>query len=140
MLLWLVLILGLAVASSAPDSDLTPMVEKYRPRYTLMAESKNKDSDDKLEPEKALGPQQPWRRLSSFGHNSPWPLNGLVALPTATILAPLLGPGLLLVGINLGALLYMLLSLLGLSPNRNLNDFYRQNLVEGNGKESDVYL
>ncbi|XP_017842921.1 uncharacterized protein LOC108600075 [Drosophila busckii] len=114
---------------STPDS--------LQPRYTLLADSKRKDQlQDKDSTELSQNALQPWRR---YGHQpTAW---------TASTPGALLSPGLLLLGVNLGALLYMLLGLLGLAPSQrpgawSAADFYRNDRQESlsTGKETDMYF
>lgn len=129
-----------ALCLVAAASDAHKAVDKpFVPRYTLLAESKKKDQDlDQLPSD--LVERQPWRRLAygGFGgQQTGWP----GPMQTAS-----LGPGLLLLGVNLGALLYMLLGLLGLAPAQRIGtwhagDMYRNDRQHlGAGKESTLYF
>lgn len=127
-----------AVASKSSASE--------EQRYTLLAESKKKDHELDRQPSD-VGEAQPWRRLNYVGyggqHNA-WP----AAAPGSSLASPM-GPGLLLLGVNLGALLYMLLGLLGLAPAPPQRfsgtwqgaDMYRNDRQDFKvGKESDMYF
>ncbi|KAH8302229.1 hypothetical protein KR044_004259 [Drosophila immigrans] len=109
----------------------------FLPRYTLLAESKKQEHELEQKPSEP----QPWRRLSYSNYGNNWP-----GTAPAASLAALLGPGLLLLGVNLGALLYMLLGVLGLAPPQRLGawqsaEIYRNDRQQlGAGKESDMYL
>nr|XP_017005466.2 uncharacterized protein LOC108063048 [Drosophila takahashii] len=104
-----------------------PAEQAFVPRYTPVAESKRQDLD--LPAEVGLEQQQrppagdkkPWRRVE-YGYDGVSTAAWAAPSPPAAILSilnPLLAPGLLLLGVNLGALLYMLLGLLGLAPHRS---------------------
>lgn len=112
-------------------------------RYTLLAESKKKDQELDRQPSDVVE-AQPWRRLNYFGQHNAWP----AAAPGSSLASPM-GPGLLLLGVNLGALLYMLLGLLGLAPAPPQRfsgtwqgaDIYRNDRQDFKvGKESDMYF
>ncbi|KAL7733785.1 hypothetical protein ACLKA6_011508 [Drosophila palustris] len=147
MRLLIVLALCWMTASlEASASDAQKAVDQsFQPRYTLLAESKKKEQDLERQPnDVAAGEQQPWRRLAYASYGSQqgsWPGSS-----SAASLAALLGPGLLLLGVNLGALLYMLLGVLGLAPPQRMaawhgQDIYRSNRQNlGGGKELDMYL
>ncbi|KAH8378706.1 hypothetical protein KR009_000880 [Drosophila setifemur] len=112
--------------SAAGELSAPPVEPPFVPRYTPGAESKHKDLDLPIEGGEQKRPQattnkKPWRRVE-YGYDglttAAWTAP---SAPTAilSILNPLLAPGLLLLGVNLGALLYMLLGLLGLAPHRS---------------------
>lgn len=131
---------------AACTSDAHDVMDKpYAPLYTLLAESKRKEQDLGATPSDVVASgQQPWRRLAYTGLGS-HPTNWLGSTSAASLTAPI-GPGLLLMGVNLGALLCMLLGLLGLAPSQRIGawhtgDIYRndrQNL--GDDKESTLYF
>ncbi|XP_017085249.1 uncharacterized protein LOC108117374 [Drosophila eugracilis] len=170
--MWLSLIFIACLAGtsgSVGGEGKIPGEQAFVPRYTPVVESKRQDLD--LPAEESL--DQP-KRTSQAGDKKPWRRveYGYDGIPTAawtppsapaailSILNPLLAPGLLLLGVNLGALLYMLLGLLGLAPHRsgsnsrvashpnaNLQSwpdeemFYRRDRHNlGEGKETAVYF
>ncbi|EDV97649.1 uncharacterized protein LOC6557250 [Drosophila grimshawi] len=143
-LLFVIFALCWVIGAIAGDAQSVVDSKKYVPRYTLLAESKKQDQDSNAAAV-ASEQLQPWRRLAFTGFGGPqsgWPASGLSASPTA-----LLGPGMLLLGVNLGALLYMLLALLGLAPPQRLGgvfnsgDIYRNDRQQlGAGKETDMYF
>ncbi|XP_034659124.1 uncharacterized protein LOC117895527 [Drosophila subobscura] len=156
MWLPLIFIAYLVVASGSGNDGKTVADPTFVPRYTLTAESKNKDLDlspdgDRQRPpinEKGHPTQKPWRRgeyVYDGVYTANWPAP---SAPNAMLglLGPLLAPGLLLMGVNLGALLYMLLGLLGLAPPRSnrhatSDDIYRRDRHNlGDGKESAIYF
>ncbi|KAH8398203.1 hypothetical protein KR215_012168 [Drosophila sulfurigaster] len=134
----LLVLLSFCCLAAALEATQKPETT-FLPRYTLLSESKKGELQLDRQPNTE---QQPWRRLSYSNYGNNWP----AAAPAAS-LAALLGPGLLLLGVNLGALLYMLLGLLGLAPTQRLGawqaaEFYRNDRREqlGAGKEADMYL
>ncbi|XP_037721074.1 uncharacterized protein LOC119554289 [Drosophila subpulchrella] len=169
MWLSLIFIACLAGASGSVGAEgKLPVEQAFVPRYTPVAESKRQDLD--LPAEVGLDQQQrppagdkkPWRRVE-YGYDGIPTAAWAAPSPPAAILSilnPLLAPGLLLLGVNLGALLYMLLGLLGLAPHRsgstsrvalhpNANPqswpddqsyYHRDRHNPGEGKETAVYF
>ncbi|KAH8398731.1 hypothetical protein KR222_001748 [Zaprionus bogoriensis] len=134
-LLVLLVVCWVAVATKATQS------EEQATRYTLLAESKKQEQQPG---ELHAAELQPWRRLAYTGYGAAqgsWP----IATPSVSP-AALLGPGLLLLGVNLGALLYMLLGLLGLAPPspaapQRYGGIYRNDRHDLDvGKETDMYF
>ncbi|XP_030372900.1 uncharacterized protein LOC115622916 [Scaptodrosophila lebanonensis] len=118
-------------------------------RYTLLAQSKDYNNrEPELSQQNTEIISKPWRRWA-YGY----PGNSQPAVPpNLNLLGALINlPGLLMIGVNLGALLYLLLGILGLTPPRSWpashpHDFYRNNRhivdddgVDG-GKETSVYF
>ncbi|KAH8384417.1 hypothetical protein KR200_005575 [Drosophila serrata] len=169
--MWLLEVIFIAclvasVSGSAGEVKL-PVEQAFVPRYTL--ESKRQDldlpaSEQNQEEQQhqqqrlpATSDKKPWRRRVDFGYDgvstAAWSAAPSPPAAILSILNPLLAPGLLLLGVNLGALLYMLLGLLGLAPHRSSSRagsisqawpthdeiLYRHNLGEG-GKETAVYF
>ncbi|XP_034480867.1 uncharacterized protein LOC117786638 [Drosophila innubila] len=147
-LLILLALCWMTASLEASSSDAQKAVDQsFLPRYTLLAESKKKEQDlDRQPNDVAASEQQPWRRFAYAGYGgqqSSWPGSS-----SAASLAAMLGPGLLLLGVNLGALLYMLLGVLGLAPPQHIgggghggHDIYRSDRQHlGGGKELDMYL
>lgn len=140
VLCWLTASLG----ASAGDAQKT-VDQSFLPRYTLLADSKKTEQDLERQPnDVAVSEQQPWRRFANAGYVSQqggWP-----TYSSAGSHAALLGPGLMLLGVNLGALLYMLLGVLGLAPTQRIgawhgHDIYRSDRQHlGSGKDLDMYL
>ncbi|XP_001972144.3 uncharacterized protein LOC6545587 [Drosophila erecta] len=174
MWLSLIFIACLAGASSGSVGGDDPVVkipveQGFVPRYTPMAEGKRQDLDlpaevVSVEQQKRphAGDKKPWRRVQ-YGYDGVHTAAWAAPSPPAAILSilnPLLAPGLLLLGVNLGALLYMLLGLLGLAPYRSGStsriashpeansqlwpddqSFYRRDRHNvGEGKETAVYF
>ncbi|XP_022208370.1 uncharacterized protein LOC111064861 [Drosophila obscura] len=156
--MWLpiIFIACLAAASGSGNDGKSVAEPTFVPRYTLTAESKNKDLDlspdgDRQRPpinENGNPTQKPWRR-GEYAYDSVYTANWPVpSAPNAMmgLLGPLLAPGLLLMGVNLGALLYMLLGLLGLAPSRSnrhatADDIYRREVHNlADGKEAAIYF
>ncbi|KAH8286495.1 hypothetical protein KR054_010157 [Drosophila jambulina] len=175
--MWLLEVIFIAclastVSGSAGEVKL-PKEQAFVPRYT--PESKRQDLDlpasgQNLEEQQqqqqrplVAGDKKPWRRRVDYGYDGVSTAAWSAAAPSPpaailSILNPLLAPGLLLLGVNLGALLYMLLGLLGLAPHRsssragqgsisqawppNHNDeiLFRHNLLAEGGKETAVYF
>ncbi|XP_017028379.1 uncharacterized protein [Drosophila kikkawai] len=158
--------LAAASVSGAAGEVKLPTEQAFVPRYT--PESKRQDLDlpasgQSLEEQQQLRPpvagdKKPWRRRVDYGYDgvstAAWSAAPSPPAAILSILNPLLAPGLLLLGVNLGALLYMLLGLLGLAPHRSSSRsgsisqawpthsdeiLYRHNLGEG-GKETAVYF
>ncbi|KAH8234974.1 hypothetical protein KR032_006908 [Drosophila birchii] len=154
--------LAAAVSGSAGEAKLEAFVPRFTPenkRQDLDLPASQQNQEEQLQQQHqhqlqrplAAGDKKPWRRRVDYGYDgvstaAAW--SAAAPSPPAAILSilnPLLAPGLLLLGVNLGALLYMLLGLLGLAPHRgssragNEEILYRHNLAEG-GKETAVYF
>ncbi|XP_017053380.1 uncharacterized protein LOC108096344 [Drosophila ficusphila] len=124
-LIFIVCLVG--VSGSVGGEGKLPVEQAFVPRYTPVVEGKRQDLD--LPAEGSLDQQQrppvvdkkPWRRVEYGYDGLPSASWAAPSAPGAilSILNPLLAPGLLLLGVNLGALLYMLLGLLGLAPHRS---------------------
>ncbi|XP_017101301.2 uncharacterized protein [Drosophila bipectinata] len=119
--MWLpvIFIACLAIVSGSIAEAVPPVEPPFVPRYTPGAESKRQDLELPAEGEQPRPPvadKKPWRRVE-YGYDAAWPAPSAPAA-ILSILNPLLAPGLLLLGVNLGALLYMLLGLLGLAPHK----------------------
>lgn len=143
MQLLILLAVCCAVACASNAHDATD--KAYSPRYTLLAESKRKDQDmGPASTDVAASEQQPWRRLAYAGFGGQ-PSNWLGSGTGGALAAPI-GPGLMLLGLNLGALLCMLLGLLGLGPSYRVGpwhtgDIYRSDRHNlGGDKESTLYF
>ncbi|KAH8313017.1 hypothetical protein KR067_013409 [Drosophila pandora] len=118
----------LAIASGSVAEAVPPVEQAFVPRYTPVTESKRQDLELPAEgeqPRPAVAEKKPWRRVE-YGYDAAnaaaWPAPSAPAA-ILSILNPLLAPGLLLLGVNLGALLYMLLGLLGLAPHKSTARF-----------------
>ncbi|XP_033157849.1 uncharacterized protein LOC117139562 [Drosophila mauritiana] len=129
--MWLSLIfiacLAGASSGSVAGNEKIPVEKGFVPRYTPVAEGKRQDLDLPAEvgveqqKRPPAGDKKPWRRVQ-YGYDGVPTAAWAAPSPPAAILSilnPLLAPGLLLLGVNLGALLYMLLGLLGLAPYRS---------------------
>ncbi|XP_043648202.1 uncharacterized protein LOC122616720 [Drosophila teissieri] len=129
--MWLSLIFIACLAGASSGSvggdEKMPVEQGFVPRYTPVAESKRQDLDLPAEvgveqqKRPTAGDKKPWRRVQ-YGYDGVQTAAWAAPSPPAAILSilnPLLAPGLLLLGVNLGALLYMLLGLLGLAPHRS---------------------
>ncbi|XP_016971651.1 uncharacterized protein LOC108039228 [Drosophila rhopaloa] len=156
------------VSGSVGGEGKLPVEQAFVPRYTPVAESKRQDLELpakgslELQQRPSAGDKKPWRRVE-YGYDGVSTASWAAPSPPAAILSilnPLLAPGLLLLGVNLGALLYMLLGLLGLAPHRSGSSsrvashpdanpqfwpddqtFYRRDRHNlGEGKETAVYF
>jgi len=144
-LLILLALCWISASLEATASDAQkPVDQPFIPRYTLLAESKKNDEDVDREQNDVAVSEHPWRRLAYSGlgsHYSAWSGSN-----SAASLAAMMGPGLLLLGVNLGALLYMLLGVLGLAPPQRLGVWHNQDIYRsdrqhlGGGKKFDMYL
>lgn len=143
----LLVLFGVCCCAAAASEELETGELKFLPRYTLLSEGKKKDQDlDKQPGDTHVSEPQPWRRLNYVnygggGQHNGWPANSPAASPAA-----IMGPGLLLLGVNLGALLYMLLGLLGLAPPQRFGgtwpgaDIYRNDRQDfAFSKKPDMY-
>ncbi|XP_016957680.1 uncharacterized protein LOC108029712 [Drosophila biarmipes] len=164
--MWLVLIFIaclVGAGGSVGAEGKLPVEQTFVSRYTPVAESKRQDFDLPAEvglekqPRPPAGDKKPWRRVE-YGYDGVPTAAWAAPSPPAAILSilnPLLAPGLLLLGVNLGALLYMLLGLLGLAPHRSgtssrvvnpqawpedLTFYHRDRHNPGEGKETAVYF
>ncbi|EDX07258.1 GD11143 [Drosophila simulans] len=129
--MWLSLIFIACLAGASSGSlaadEKNPVEKGFVPRYTPVAEGKRQDlnlpTEVGIEQQKRppAGDKKPWRRVQYGYEGGPTAAWAAPSPPAAilSILNPLLAPGLLLLGVNLGALLYMLLGLLGMAPYRS---------------------